>query len=73
MCITLLMLRCACVGLEYELLLVEQLKAAGVTWLWTEAELRAQGYCKTPDVRMQVRACVTVIWFCHSALGSGGR
>ncbi|KAL6763291.1 hypothetical protein V8C86DRAFT_2498203 [Haematococcus lacustris] len=41
-------------GLEYELLLEQQLRAAGITAFWTEAELRSQGCFKTPDIRLQV-------------------
>jgi len=42
-------------GIEYELLLAEKLKAAGLDYFWTEDDLRSQGYYKTPDVRLQVR------------------
>ncbi|KAJ9508960.1 hypothetical protein QJQ45_028291, partial [Haematococcus lacustris] len=41
-------------GLEYELLLEQQLRAAGIAAFWTEAELRSQGCFKTPDIRLQV-------------------
>jgi hypothetical protein len=42
-------------GMEYELLLAKKLREAGISYFWTESDLRAQGYYKTPDVRLQVR------------------
>ena len=44
-------------GVEFELLLAEKLKAAGLDFFWTEDDLRTQGYYKTPDVRLQVSSC----------------
>ncbi len=41
-------------GLEYELLLMQRMREEGVEDFWTEADLRAQGFYKTPDVRLQV-------------------
>ena len=43
-------------GVEFELLLCEKLKAAGLDYFWTEDDLRKQGYYKTPDIRLQVNA-----------------
>lgn len=40
-------------GLEYELLLTEYLTALDIPF-YTEADLRVQGYFKTPDVWLQV-------------------
>ncbi|KAF5842604.1 hypothetical protein DUNSADRAFT_6454 [Dunaliella salina] len=45
-------------GIEFELLLAEKLKAAGLDFFWTEDDLRNQGYYKTPDVRLQVPIAV---------------
>lgn len=39
-------------GLEYELLLSQELTSAGVPF-WTEADLRLQGLHKTPDARLK--------------------
>ena len=46
-------------GLEYELLLCDRLRDLGIPF-WTEVDLRAQGYYKTPDVRLQVAAALLV-------------
>ena len=40
-------------GLRYERLLNEQLEAQGL-FFWTEDALRAKGYFKTPDAKLQV-------------------
>lgn len=45
-------------GLEYELLLSQELTAARVPF-WTEADLRLQGLHKTPDARLKVNICAT--------------
>jgi hypothetical protein len=40
-------------GLEHEMLLEKNLASLGVSF-WTEADLRAQGFFKTPDVWLKV-------------------
>mmetsp|Transcript_31129 Transcript_31129/g.69187 ORF Transcript_31129/g.69187 Transcript_31129/m.69187 type:complete len:297 (-) Transcript_31129:238-1128(-) len=44
-------------GLEYEMLLMKRLSDIGVPF-WTEDDLRAQGFYKTPDVWLQVPIAV---------------
>jgi hypothetical protein len=49
-------------GQEWEGRLNADLAAAGVAF-WTEEQLRAKGYHKTPDARLQVRhAALALAW-----------
>ena len=41
-------------GLEGEALLCEALRARGIAF-WPEQQLRAEGFFKTPDVKLQAR------------------
>jgi hypothetical protein len=59
----------AVAGMEYELLLIKKLREAGISYFWTENDLRAQGYYKTPDIRLQV-GCHSVPARCISILSS---
>ena len=45
-------------GLEGEALLCEALRARGIAF-WPEQQLRAEGFFKTPDVKLQARLDLT--------------
>lgn len=45
-------------GLEGEALLCEALRARGIAF-WPEQQLRAEGFFKTPDVKLQARLGLT--------------
>ena len=51
----LLLLLLPCTGLEHEMLLERCLSEIGVPF-WTETDMRAHGFFKTPDIWLQVCA-----------------
>lgn len=57
-------------GLEGEALLCEALRARGIAF-WAEQRLRAEGYFKTPDVKLQARPAAEA-GLVHAALPTAG-
>ena len=56
-------------GLQFESKLMEDLEALGLSF-WTEEALRAKGYFKTPDAKLQVASLPVFIhcWVLHALL-----
>jgi hypothetical protein len=54
--------------LEYEAILYEKLRSAGIPFV-SEDALRGQGFYKTPDAKLEVRSSsLELLWFLYSTL-----